>query len=225
MTALWLGLSWSQRPPAATEPAQTSVAYPDYFKRYLLPALPVVDGFDFPVRPPDAKGAVVTLGFAEENHLGEDWNTALGDKDLGESVFSIADGWVTLAIDFEGMWGKVVIIAHRLPAHDPSQFDVLEAMFAHLDTMTVKAGEFVKRGQKIGAIGNAGGVYKAHLHFELRDQVGRGLGGGFSERMDGWISPTDFIVAHRPTNTPAASLSSRPKKLPPSQRAVWGFDG
>ncbi|PAW78524.1 MAG: hypothetical protein B9S32_06270 [Verrucomicrobia bacterium Tous-C9LFEB] len=225
MAVLWIGLDWSQRPPAAALPRERDVPYVDYFARYLLPLLPVTSGFDYPVRPPDAKGALIALGFAEENHLGEDWNTAIGDKDLGEPVYSIADGWVTLAVDFEGMWGKVVMIAYRLPEKDSSQLSVVEAMYAHLDTMTVKAGDFVKRGQPIGTMGNVGGVYKAHLHFELRDQIGRGLGGGFSERQEGWISPTDFISTHRPANTSGSSLNAKPAKVPAAQRAKWGFDG
>lgn len=224
IVSLWLGLNWVRRPPVPTQPA-ANVPYPEYFERYLLPALPIADGFDYPVRPPNAKGAVIALAFAEENHLGEDWNTAPGNQDKGEPVVSMADGWVTLAIDFEGMWGKVVMIAYRLPENEPMQLPVVEAMYAHLDTMAVKAGDFVKRGQVIGTIGNAGGVYQAHLHLELRDQVGRGLGGGFSERTDGWLSPSDFIATHRPADTPPASLNARPKKLPTSQREKWGFDG
>lgn len=219
MGGLWFMLNWTQRPPEAVK-VPTVIPFADFFSQYLLRAMPVTDGFDFPVRPPDAAGVFVTLGFQEENHLGEDWNTAPGDKDLGEPVYSIADGWVTMAIDFEGMWGKVVMIAHRMPVG--SRPTAVESMYAHLDTLTVKSGEFVKRGQKIGTIGNAGGYYKAHLHWELRSVVGLGLGGGFSERYDGWLNPSDFIAAHRP-----AGVTRPPqwKKLPVKQRAVWGFDG
>lgn len=202
--------------------ASNDLTYPEYFERYILPALPVAQGFDFPLRPPDASGVFVSLGFNEENHLGEDWTTAQGDKDLGEPVYSVADGWVTLAVDFEGMWGKVIMIASRLPEKDSSQLKVVEVMYAHLDSLLVKPYTFVKRGQQIGTVGNAGGAYKAHLHWEMRDAVGRGLGGGFSERIDGWISPSDFIATHRPAGS---SGTAKWKKVPTAQRAAWGFDG
>jgi murein DD-endopeptidase MepM/ murein hydrolase activator NlpD len=217
---LWLLLVWSQRPPNAARSNEQSVPYPAYFSKYILPALPVAKHFDAPVRPPDGAGVSIALGFGEENHLGEDWNTAKGNGDLNEPVYAIADGWVTLAVDFQAYWGNVVMIAHRLPPNDPSKLEAVESMYAHMNTITVKPWTFVKRGQQIGTIGNANGVYKAHLHWELRDSVGEGLGGGFSERTDGWLNPSAFISAHR---TPPTPLKTR--KLPANQRNAWGFDG
>ncbi len=59
MIALWLGLDWSQRPPDALIRKPADMAYPDYFAQYIRPALPVADGFDFPLHPPDREGVFV----------------------------------------------------------------------------------------------------------------------------------------------------------------------
>jgi len=40
--------------------------------------------------------------------------------------------------------------------------------YAHADTITVKRGQIVKRGQSIATVGATGGVTKPQLHFEIR---------------------------------------------------------
>jgi len=39
--------------------------------------------------------------------------------------------------------------------------------FAHMDRNFVKAGDKVKKGQKIGTVGNGNGQYWAHLHLDV----------------------------------------------------------
>jgi murein DD-endopeptidase MepM/ murein hydrolase activator NlpD len=227
IAALWFGLDYVARQravPVAIPTAQ--IEWPVFFAAYVLPSLPVADEFDTPLRPPDGEGAVVSLPFMEAGHLGEDWTTAKGDAALGEPVYSVADGWVSVAQDFQGAWGKTVFIDYRLPKDRWPPF--VEVMYAQLDSMDVKPGDFVKRGQKIGAVGNAGGMYSvasgaagAHLHWEVRQTVGLGLGPGFQAGASGWLGPSDFITAHR------GDRAKEPLKatvLDKTQRQGWGTD-
>ena len=217
--ALWIGLDFATRPkPVPTAVPTTEVDWADFFAANILPNLPVADEFDTPLRPPDGAGAVITLPFLEEGHLGEDWTTAPGDAALGEPVYSLSDGWVSVAWDSSG-FGKVVFICYRLA--DGRYPPFVEVMYAQFQEIDVAAGQFVKRGQKIGTVGNANGTYKAHLHWEVRQTVGLGLGAGFDSRRDGWLGPSEFITAHR---GPRANQPLLPKVLNKSERDGWGTD-
>ena len=158
----------------------TQVDWAEFFAANILPSLPVADEFDTPLRPPDGTDAVVSLPFMEAGHLGEDWTTAKGDAALGEPVYSVADGWVAVSQDFENAWGKVIFICYRLA--DGRYPPFVEVMYAQLNSMDVHAGEFVKRGQRIGAVGNANGTYPAHLHWEVRQTGGHRARSGLSGR-------------------------------------------
>jgi len=94
-------------------------------------------------------------------------------------------------------------------------------MYAMLDTMKVTSGQFVKRGQQIGTVGNANGIYKAHLHWEVRYVVGKGLGQGFDSRSDGSLEPIAFLAAHRGGRFKQPLL---PKVLSKRERAGWGSE-
>jgi murein DD-endopeptidase MepM/ murein hydrolase activator NlpD len=221
---LWAaGIWWwleAHRPEVLVEaPARTNESYQDFFGKHFLPLLPVADGFDFPVRPPDGNGVYITRPFGADHHVGEDWNTAAGNGDLGEPVYSVADGWVSMAVDFESAWGKVILIVSRLPeGRWPA---MVEVMYAHLGSLDVQPYAFVKRGQKIGTMGNVNGLYQAHLHWEVRQSVGMGLGGAFADKPDGWLTPSDFIIAHRPPGAGKAQM----KLLPRKEWQKWGEDG
>jgi murein DD-endopeptidase MepM/ murein hydrolase activator NlpD len=219
--ALWFGLDFAARekaPPVAVPTAQ--VDWPTFFATNILPSLPIADEFDTPLRPPDGDGAFITLPYLFQNqHLGEDWATAKGDAAQGEPVFSVADGWVSVAQDFEGAWGKTVFIAYRTPEGRWPPF--VEVMYAQLNSMEVKPGDFVKRGQRIGTVGTANGMYPAHLHWEVRQTVGMGLGPGFQAGASGWLGPSEFLAAHR---GPRAKQPLLPKVLTDAERPGWGTD-
>ena len=154
----------------------------------------VADGFDFPVGPPNAVGYYNAQPFGQNLHLGDDWNgTGGGDSDLGNPVYTIAHGWVS-EIEHKGPgWGNVMRIIHRLP-----NGSYVESLYGHLLDARVASGDWVKRGDLIGRMGNADGRYKAHLHLELRRLPGMALGGGYSADTTGYLKPTPWIKAHRP---------------------------
>jgi len=197
----------------------TQIDWAEFFAANILPSLPVADEFDTPLRPPDGAGAFISLPFLEAGHLGEDWTTAKGDDALGEPVRSVADGWVSVAQDFQNAWGKVVFICYRLPEGRWPSF--VEVMFAQLNSIDVKPGQFVKRGQRIGTVGNAGGTYQAHLHWEVRQTVGMGVGPGFQAGASGWLGPSEFISAHRGNRASQPLLT---KVLNKTERDGWGTD-
>jgi len=220
IAALWWGLDFAARqkaPPVAVPTTQLDWA--EFFAANILPSLPVADEFDTPLRPPDGAGAVISFPFQEAGHLGEDWTTAKGDAALGEPVTSVADGWVSVAQDFENAWGKVVFICYRLP--DKRWPPFVEVMYAQLDSINVKPGQFVKRGQRIGTVGNANGTYQAHLHWEVRQTVGMGVGPGFQAGASGWLGPSEFISAHRGAR---ATQPLQARVLTKDERPGWGTD-
>lgn len=82
---------------------------------------------------------------------------------VGADVLAAADGRVTVARDNRDLCGLIVVIAH-----DPHGY---RTVYCHLAVISVKPGEEVTRGERIGAIGTTGQRawpgYE-HLHFELQ---------------------------------------------------------
>jgi murein DD-endopeptidase MepM/ murein hydrolase activator NlpD len=90
-----------------------------------------------------------------------DWRFHYGvdiANSAGTPIVAFADGTVTAAGTSNG-YGNYVILEH-----DGGFF----TLYAHCRTVNVKAGQTVKRGQKIAAIGSTGVTTGPHLHFELR---------------------------------------------------------
>jgi len=155
----------------------------------------ISDGFDFPVGKSnsDASQYYIARNFGERYHLGEDWNgLGGGNTDLGDPIYAISNGYVKSAKNVGGGWGKTIRIIHKLPNGNQ-----VESLFAHCNEILVKKGSRVKKGQKIGTIGTASGRYRAHLHFEIRDDINMGIGKGYSKNTKGYLNPTKFIKANR----------------------------
>ena len=77
---------------------------------------------------------------------------------VGVNVRATAKGRVVLAYDEMYYNGKIVVIDHG--------FNVF-SYYLHLSKISVKKGEFVKQGDKIGEIGTTGRSTGPHLHFEI----------------------------------------------------------
>ncbi len=153
---------------------------PDLMPQHLLPGLilltpeqlvrvPEADGFESPCAAPNGAMAYDAQPFGSPNpqrggqHLGQDLNGIGGENsDLGEPVRAAARGLVVYCGEPSADWGKVVILAHRLPGSSR----LVQTLYAHLDDCHVRTGELVGRGTRLGSIGTAGGRYLAHLHLE-----------------------------------------------------------
>lgn len=164
--------------------------------------IPISDGFDYPVgsskrvsQAKDGDGWYNARDFGESNHLGEDWNKESGgNTDCGLPVYAASGGTIIFAADAGAGWGKVLIIRHRLPDGTEA-----ETLYGHLNSMSRTSGD-VKRREAIGSMGDAGGLYPCHLHFELRlpGSPSWGLiGPGYSPASAGWTDPSDFIDGRR----------------------------
>jgi len=150
------------------------------------------DGFDFPIGKPNARGYYNAQKFQENNHLGDDWNgVGGGNSDLGDAIYTIGNGYISEVKDYEGGWGKVVRVVHL---HNDKLY---ESLYAHCDTILVTQDRFIKKGEQIATIGNCNGTYYAHLHLEIRDDVGLSIGPGYSDVTTGYLDPTAFINKNR----------------------------
>lgn len=165
----------------------------------ILNRLQPCDGFDFPVGPPEAKDYYKFRGFLPNNleHLGEDWNgTGGGNTDFGDYVYAAGDGIVFYSSNFRAGWGNVIRMVHNYGSKKNPRY--VETLYAHVNSSWVRPGREMKRGQIIGTIGDGGGKYHAHLHFEIRKRPGNGIGSGYDGDTLGFTDPTQFIESHRP---------------------------
>jgi peptidoglycan LD-endopeptidase LytH len=99
--------------------------------------------------------------------------------------FAVADCTVTL-IRTVGDYGNTVVIEFT------HEGDRLFAAYSHLSAITVKVGDRVKGGAKVGLTGNTGNAESmrgddCHLHFELRTMPAPGLG------LGGRLSPMEIF--------------------------------
>lgn len=144
------------------------------------------------------------------HHTGDDLNGIGGmNTDLGDPVFSTADGLVIYAGEPSPGWGKLVVIAHKAADGRP-----LHSMYAHLNQIDVVLGNLVARGGKVGTVGTANGYYPAHLHFEMRASDGVDIGAGYAMFPLNRLDPMGTVSALR--NSAVEELSAAPlKRLSP----------
>lgn len=157
----------------------------------------LADGFDFPVGKPDGKGYYKARGFRSRGHLGEDWDgLGGGDTDLGDPIYSVGDGVVVFARDCKMGWGNVIIVRHVF--RDSGTIRNVDSLYGHLQKILVHRGQAVKRGQQIATLGNANGLYDAHLHLEIRKNIEIGMSrAAFARDFNNYCDPSQFIASHR----------------------------
>jgi len=71
---------------------------------------------------------------------------------------------VVSVINDNWLYGKHIILSH------PNGYKTL---YAHLNSVSVKLGDNVARGRKIGEAGNTGYSTGSHLHFSIYDKNGK----------------------------------------------------
>lgn len=86
-------------------------------------------------------------------HTGLDISTSTGTP-----ISVVADGTVVSA-KYEGAYGNLVKVSHG---------NGVETWYAHTSKMYVSAGQSVKAGDVIAAVGSTGNSTGSHLHFEIR---------------------------------------------------------
>jgi murein DD-endopeptidase MepM/ murein hydrolase activator NlpD len=77
---------------------------------------------------------------------------------VGTPIRATADGIVVFA-EMENGFGRLVRINHG---------NGVETYYAHLSRFYVQAGQDIRRGELIGAVGTSGRVTAPHLHYEVR---------------------------------------------------------
>lgn len=161
----------------------------------------LANGFDFPIGKPDAQGYYKARGFRSHGHLGEDWDGVRGgDTDLGDPIYCIGDGVVVFARDCHQGWGNVIIVRHAF--REGGTVKNIDSLYGHVQKMMVRRGEAVSRGQQIATMGNAHGLYDAHLHLEIRKNLEIGMSrAAFARDFGNYYDPTQFIAAHRRLQT------------------------
>tara|TARA_B100000029_G_scaffold150879_1_gene146076 strand:+ start:606 stop:1628 length:1023 start_codon:yes stop_codon:yes gene_type:complete len=89
----------------------------------------------------------------QQFHGGDDFSA-----DIGTPVRATGGGVVSKA-KFDSRLGNYVEIDHGYG---------YKTVYAHMNKLSVKKGETVKRGQELGGVGNTGRSTAAHLHYEVK---------------------------------------------------------
>lgn len=166
-------------------------------------------------------GVAVTAGYgATDNsgvwastnntHTGNDYATPIGTP----VTVAYGDGVVT-QIDINADYGTSVLIDHA---------DGTQTLYAHLSERSVKVGDTVKLGQRIGKSGDSGNAGGPHLHFEMRKgknnpvdpnkYLSGGMGSGSTNDLlaMGYSTtiplPSDVLGSSKASTSPSSTASN-----------------
>ena len=112
------------------------------------------DGFSTPIDGPITSifgSQRILNGHFRSPHRGVDFAAAEGD-----SVFSPADGIVSLTATGMVLMGNVLMIDHGLG---------VQSIFIHLDRILVREGDRVQKGKPVAWVGKTGRATGPHLHW------------------------------------------------------------
>jgi murein DD-endopeptidase MepM/ murein hydrolase activator NlpD len=87
------------------------------------------------------------------------WHTGVDiSAPMGSPIRATADGVIALA-EYSSGYGRLVVVDHG---------GGVQTYYAHLSRIDVIAGQEVRRGEVVGALGASGRVTAPHLHYEVR---------------------------------------------------------
>lgn len=69
-----------------------------------------------------------------------------------------ADNGVVVSAGRDGTYGNKVVVNHN---------NGMKTIYAHLSSISVKVGQTVEKGSKLGVMGSTGRSTGIHLHFEV----------------------------------------------------------
>ncbi|WP_214760997.1 M23 family metallopeptidase [Exiguobacterium sp. s129] len=101
---------------------------------------------------------------------------------VGTPIYAAATGTVTRA-GWGGAYGNHVMITHVINGQ------VWTTVYAHMSSVSVKAGQRVSQGQNLGGMGSTGNSTGSHLHFEIH----RGGYSWSSSSAGGTVNPASFF--------------------------------
>ena len=148
----------------------------------------------------ECKNCTITQGYNAKSHIANDMVARINGKNTTDYITAHSDGKVIArqtgrknAKGSTGMasYGNYVQIQHS---------NGYTTFYAHLSSVSVKVGQTVKKGQRIGYMGDSGNAYGAHLHFEVRK----------NSTYASCINPSSYVNADLPgikTNTSSSSAS------------------
>jgi murein DD-endopeptidase MepM/ murein hydrolase activator NlpD len=104
----------------------------------------------------------VKSSFRFTSGFGQRWGRLHAGTDfaapIGTPIYATADG-VIISAGWSSGYGRLIKIRHEFG---------IETRYAHLNSMDVRTGQRVSRGDRIGAMGNSGRSTGSHLHYEVR---------------------------------------------------------
>ena len=119
----------------------------------------------------------------EADHCGLDFVAPVGAE-----VYATGEGIVTLLNFSRTGYGNELVINHSFG---------YSTRYAHLEKFFISEGEWVKRGQLIGLVGNSGRSTGPHLHYEVRYE-GRPVNPAFYYSDD--LTDNEFHLLTNKTN-------------------------
>ncbi|MCL5666867.1 MAG: peptidoglycan DD-metalloendopeptidase family protein [Patescibacteria group bacterium] len=110
----------------------------------------------------------------------------------GQPIYAAADGIVLDTDHSDTSYGNWAAVKHSIPTQKSGTINIV-TLYAHMRTIKVSPGQFVKAGDLIGYEGNTGNTTKKlygpsrgyHIHFGVYDAEGFGINPGAYQKIYG----------------------------------------